>query len=267
MTTGTVQDGVHVSDLHKTFFAGTVQEKQALNGVSFSLSPGEFAVVVGSNGAGKSTTLNAIAGELSVDSGSVLVDGDDLTRLPAHKRARYMSRVFQDPMQGTAASLTIEENLAISARRGQPRGFRSALRAVDVETFRTALEALGLGLENRMKDRVALLSGGQRQSLTLAMATLKRPRLLLLDEHTAALDPRAAELVIDATLKTVAGGEITTLMITHNMDHAIRHGDRLLMMHEGRVILDLDKHDKQGVTAADLVERFHDAVSDRMLLN
>lgn len=261
------KSGVEVSDLYKTFFPGTVQEKRALNGVSFALAPGEFAIVVGSNGAGKSTTLNAISGELPLDSGQITVDGDPLSALPAHKRARYMSRVFQDPMQGTAASLTIEENLAISARRGRPRGFRPGLRKAEIDRFKTALEVLGLGLENRMKDRVSLLSGGQRQSLTLVMATLNQPRLLLLDEHTAALDPRAAELVINATLSAVDSEKITTLMITHNMDHAIRHGDRLLMMHEGRVILDLDKDEKQGVTASDLVARFHDVVSDRMLLN
>ncbi|MCX7561748.1 ATP-binding cassette domain-containing protein [Sulfitobacter sp. F26204] len=261
------QAGVHVAGLRKTFFPGTVQEKTALNGVSFDLAPGEFAIVIGSNGAGKSTTLNAISGELPLDAGTVAIKGRDVTKQPAFKRAGVMSRVFQDPMLGTAASLTIEENLSISARRGATRSFRSGLKKADRDRFRAALEVLGLGLENRMQDQVSLLSGGQRQSLTLIMATINAPDLLLLDEHTAALDPRAAELVVNATLKTVGRQNITTLMITHNMEQAIAHGDRLLMMHEGQVILDLDRAEKAKLTSADLVSRFHDVVSDRMLLN
>ncbi|MGC1502737.1 MAG: ATP-binding cassette domain-containing protein [Sulfitobacter sp.] len=261
------QAGVIVSGLKKIFFPGTVQEKRALNGVDFSLVPGEFAIVIGSNGAGKSTTLNAVSGEISVDEGTISIAGKELQKWPAHKRAHYISRVFQDPMQGTAASLTIEENLAIAARRGSTRSFRAGLRPAEREKFRRALEPLGLGLENRLKDRVSLLSGGQRQSLTLIMATLRAPRLLLLDEHTAALDPRAADLVIKATLGAVEERKITTLMITHNMEQAITHGDRLLMMHEGRIILDLNKAEKAELTTADLVDRFHDVVSDRMLLS
>ncbi len=261
------QAGVHVSGLRKTFFPGTVRAKAALNGVDLDLAAGEFAIVIGSNGSGKSTTLNAISGELQPDAGKVVVAGQDMIRLPAHKRARFMARVFQDPMQGTAASLTIEENLAIAARRGSARGFRMGLKRKERDGFRAALEVLGLGLEDRLSDRVALLSGGQRQSLTLVMATLKAPPLLLLDEHTAALDPRAAEMVLDATLQAVEGRNITTLMITHNMEQAISHGDRLIMMHEGRVILNLDRAEKASLTAADLVARFHDVVSDRMLLN
>lgn len=267
MTDALGQAGVHVSGLRKTFFPGTVQEKAALNGVDLDLAAGEFAIVIGSNGSGKSTTLNAISGELQLDAGKVVVAGQDMSRLPAHKRARFMARVFQDPMQGTAASLTIEENLAIAARRGSVRGFRMGLKRTERDGFRAALEVLGLGLEDRLSDRVALLSGGQRQSLTLIMATLKAPSLLLLDEHTAALDPRAAELVLDATLQAVKGRSITTLMITHNMDQAITHGDRLVMMHDGRVILNLGRAEKASLTAADLVARFHDVVSDRMLLN
>ena len=267
MTSKKAQAGLIVTGLRKTFFAGTVQEKRALDGVDFALQPGEFAIVIGSNGAGKSTTLNAISGELPVDAGSVSIGGNTLDGLPVHKRARFMSRVFQDPMQGTASSLSIEENLAISARRGRRRGFGAGLRNEERERFREALSVLGLGLENRLRDRVALLSGGQRQSLTLVMATLNRPQLLLLDEHTAALDPRAAKLVLDATLKAVEGKDITTLMITHNMDQAIRCGDRLLMMHAGKVILNITGSEKAGLQTTDLVDRFHDVVSDRMLLS
>lgn len=267
MTGKPAQAGVDVTGLRKTFFPGTVQEKKALNGVDFELAEGEFAIVIGSNGAGKSTALNAIAGELPLDAGRVVLAGKDLDGWPAHKRARHVARVFQDPMQGTAPSLTIEENLAIAARRGASRGWRMGLGTGERDRFRTALEVLGLGLENRLKDRVSLLSGGQRQSLTLIMATLHRPALLLLDEHTAALDPRAAELVLNATLQAVESRNITTLMVTHNMDQAISLGDRLVMMHEGRVILNLDRAEKADLTAADLVARFHDVVSDRMLLS
>jgi putative ABC transport system ATP-binding protein len=267
VTKAAEQSGVQITGLQKTFFPGTVKEKKALNGVSFNLAQGEFAIVIGSNGAGKSTTLNAISGELSLDAGEINVNNQDLTPLPAHKRAALISRVFQDPMQGTAASLTIEENLSISTLRGETRSFRAGLQANDRDRLRTALEVLGLGLENRMHDKVSLLSGGQRQSLTLAMAIINKPSLLLLDEHTAALDPRAAELVLDATLKSVADQGITTLMITHNMEQAIKHGDRLLMMHDGRVILDLDREQKSNLTTADLIAQFHDVVSDRMLLN
>lgn len=267
MTAAAKQAGVIVSGLQKTFFPGTVREKRALDGVSFSLAPGEFAIVIGSNGAGKSTMLNAISGEVQVDEGTISIAGKAIEQWPTHKRAGYISRVFQDPMQGTAASLTIEENLAISARRGKRRSFRAGLQVAEREEFRSALEPLGLGLENRLKDRVSLLSGGQRQSLTLIMATLQAPQLLLLDEHTAALDPRAADMVIRSTLSAVEDRQITTLMITHNMEQAIAHGDRLLMMHEGRVVLDLAKDEKAKLTTADLVTRFHDVVSDRMLLS
>ncbi len=258
--------GAEAQGLSKTFFPGTVQEKRALNGVSFRLARGEFAVLIGSNGAGKSTALNALAGEVPLDAGRVSVGGAVLDGMPPHLRARHIARVFQDPMMGTAAALSIEENLAIAARRGAARGLGRGLNAADRAAFRAALEPLGLGLEDRLGDRVALLSGGQRQSLTLVMATFARPKLLLLDEHTAALDPRAADLVMRATLAAVADEAMTTLMITHNMDHAIAHGDRLLMMHEGRVILDLDRPAKAGLSATDLVARFHDIVSDRMLL-
>ena len=257
---------VVVDDLRKTFFANTARQKRALDGVSFRLEQGEFAIIIGSNGAGKSTTLNAIAGEVTLDRGHVRVAGRVLDGMPPQRRARSIARVFQDPLLGTAASLTIEENLAIAARRGLPPSLRMGLGRENRVVFKAALEPLGLGLENRLGDRVDLLSGGQRQSLALVMATLKRPPLLLLDEHTAALDPRSAKRVMETTLKAVEGGGMTTIMITHNMDQAIAHGDRLLMMHEGRVILDLGGSEKARLTTADLVDRFHDAVSDRMVL-
>ncbi len=255
-----------VEGLEKTFNPGTVQHKRALDGVSLSLQPGEFAIVIGSNGAGKSTTLAAIAGELTVDKGHVSVSGTSLDGLPASRRARYISRVFQDPMRGTAAALTIEENLAIASHRGRRRRLAFALNRRRREVFRAALQPLGLGLENRLGDRVELLSGGQRQSLTLTMATLSPPDVLLLDEHTAALDPRVADVVVKATLDAVKDRPMATMMVTHNMDHAIAFGDRLLMMHEGRIILDLRGREKRNMTTTRLIERFHDTVSDRMVL-
>lgn len=261
------QSAVEVEGVQRTFHPGTVQEKRALRGIDFELEPGDFAVVIGSNGAGKSTLLNALAGEISIDSGRICVDGIEIQSWPTHRRARLVSRVFQDPMMGTAAALTIEENLSIARRRGHRRNLRLSIRNDDREVFRERLAPLGLGLENRLSDRVDLLSGGQRQSLTLIMATLNQPRLLLLDEHTAALDPRAAELVMNATTQTVEEHHTTTLMVTHNMNHAITFGNRLLMFHEGRVILNAGAEEKSKLTASGLVERFHDAVSDRMILN
>lgn len=261
------QAGIRVEDIHRTFHPGTVQEKRALRGIDFALNPGDFAVVIGSNGAGKSTLLNALAGEIAIDSGRICADGIDVHHWPTHRRAKLISRVFQDPMMGTAAALTIEENLSIAGRRGHRRGLRLSIRKGDRDIFRENLSTLGLGLEDRLADRVDLLSGGQRQSLTLVMATLNQPRLLLLDEHTAALDPRAAELVMKATTETVEKNATTTLMVTHNMSHAITFGNRLLMIHEGQVILDAAGDEKAKLTAAGLVERFHDVVSDRMMLN
>ncbi|WP_419914769.1 ABC transporter ATP-binding protein [Hoeflea sp.] len=258
---------MRVDDIRRTFHPGTVQEKKALRGISFDLEPGEFAVVIGSNGAGKSTLLNALAGEVPVDSGRIVANGKEIQNWPVHRRARLMSRVFQDPMVGTAAALTIEENLSIAARRGQRRSLRFGIRRSEREVFRQKLGMLGLGLENRLSDRVDLLSGGQRQSLTLVMATLKQPQLLLLDEHTAALDPRAAALVMRATTEVVQENATTTLMVTHNMGHAIEYGNRLLMIHEGQVILDASAEEKSKLTASSLVDRFHDVVSDRMVLS
>lgn len=258
---------IRVDDIRRTFHPGTVQEKKALRGVSFDLQQGDFAVVIGSNGAGKSTLLNALSGEIAIDSGRILANNTEIQNWPVHKRARLMSRVFQDPMMGTAAALTIEENLSIALRRGQRRSLRFGIRKHERDAFRDKLQMLGLGLEDRLTDRVDLLSGGQRQSLTLVMATLKQPQLLLLDEHTAALDPRAATLVMKATTDVVRKNATTTLMVTHNMSHAIEFGNRLLMIHEGRVILDAAEEEKSRLTAASLVDRFHDLVSDRMILS
>ena len=260
------QVDVQIREVFKTFNPGTVQQKQALDGISFELEKGDFAVVIGSNGAGKSTLLNAVAGEVHVDAGQITVAGERLQRLPAYRRAAFISRVFQDPMLGTAAPLTIEENLAVALRRGRRRRLLPSVRRSDRDLFRERLSMLGLGLESRLMDSVQLLSGGQRQSLTLVMATLTDPRLLLLDEHTAALDPRAAGLVMKATIDTVERNPITTLMVTHNMDHAVAYGNRLMMMHEGRIILDAVGEEKLKLTVQELVERFHAVVSDRMLL-
>lgn len=260
-------DAVRVEGLSKTFNPGTVRSNRVLADVSFELAPGDFAVVIGSNGAGKSTLLNALAGEVRVDAGTISIGSTSLQALPAHRRAKYISRVFQDPMLGTAAALTIEENLAIAMRRGMGRRFATSVRAADRDLFRERLAALGLGLEQRLAESVELLSGGQRQSLTLVMATLKAPNLLLLDEHTAALDPRAAELVMAATIQSVEGERLTTLMVTHNMEHAVSHGNRLIMMHEGRIILNVTGEEKSKLTVSSLVDRFHAVVTDRMLLN
>ncbi len=260
-------NGVRVEGVSKTFNPGTVRSNRVLADISFELAPGDFTVVIGSNGAGKSTLLNALAGEIPIDAGAISVAGKPLQNLPAHRRAGSVSRVFQDPMLGTAAALTIEENLAIAHRRGLARRFVSSVREADRALFRERLAALGLGLEDRLSESVALLSGGQRQSLTLVMATLKAPSLLLLDEHTAALDPRAAELVMAATIGAVERDGLTTLMVTHNMEHAVSHGNRLIMMHEGHIILNAAGEEKRKLTVASLVERFHAVVTDRMLLN
>ncbi|MEM6460381.1 MAG: ATP-binding cassette domain-containing protein [Pseudomonadota bacterium] len=267
MTGEAKHPAIRVDDIDRTFHPGTVQETRALRGISFDLQHGEFAVIIGSNGAGKSTLLNALAGEVSIDSGRISVNGAEIQNWPVYRRAGLMSRVFQDPMRGTASTLTIEENLSIAMRRGQRRGLRLSIHKADRDLFRDRLQLLGLGLENRLSDRVDLLSGGQRQSLTLVMATLKQPQLLLLDEHTAALDPRAAALVMQTTSDVVQKNSTTTLMVTHNMSHAIEFGNRLLMIHEGSVILDVGAEEKSRLTAASLVDRFHDVVSDRMVLS
>ncbi len=256
---------VRAAGVNKVFSPGTPNEKTALRDIDFALDDGEFAVVIGSNGAGKSTLLNALAGEVAIDSGQILIDRNDVRSQPVYRRASLISRVFQDPTLGTAPALSIEENLAVAARRGKRRGFRLALNRRNRDEFRDRISILGLGLEDRLSEKVAFLSGGQRQSLTLIMASLLAPRLMLLDEHTSALDPRAAELVLRLTSEVVAGQAITTVMVTHNMQHALQFGDRLFMMREGTIVLDAGAAEKAQLTVADLVGRFH-VTDDKMLL-
>ena len=263
---------LELQSVYKTFNAGTVNEKRALNGVSLTLNDGDFVTVIGGNGAGKSTLLNAVAGVWPVDSGSISIGGVDVTRLPEHKRAPYIGRVFQDPMMGTAATMQIEENLALAARRGKPRTLRPGITRAERERYQELLKTLELGLEDRLTTKVGLLSGGQRQALTLLMATLNRPKLLLLDEHTAALDPKTAAKVLETTEKIVQRDHLTTLMITHNRRDAIAHGNRLIMMYEGRIALDISGEAKQKLTVEDLLEQFtkvsgSDEADDKMLLS
>ena len=263
---------LEIRNIHKTFNAGTVNEKQALRGVSLTLADGDFVTVIGGNGAGKSTLLNAVAGVWPVDQGSIVIGGADVTHLPEFKRARYIGRVFQDPMMGTAATMQIDENLALAARRGQGRGLRSGITKAEREKYRELLATLGLGLEDRLTSKVGLLSGGQRQALTLLMATLQKPKLLLLDEHTAALDPKTAAKVLDATERIVQRDRLTTLMITHNMRDAIAHGNRLIMMYEGRIAVDVSGEEKKKLTVEALLELFSkasgsDEADDKLLLS
>ena len=263
---------LEVQNIYKTFNPGTVNEKRALNGVSVTLNDGDFVTVIGGNGAGKSTLLNAIAGVWPVDRGAILIDGQNVTRLPEHKRAKFIGRVFQDPMMGTAASMQIEENLALAARRGESRTLRAGITKAERETYRELLKILDLGLEDRLTSKVGLLSGGQREALTLLMATLKKPKLLLLDEHTAALDPKTAAKVLDTTEKIVQRDRLTTLMITHNMRDAIAHGNRLIMMYEGRVAIDVSGEEKRKLTVEDLLAKFgqvsgSDEANDKLLLS
>ena len=257
---------LEIKEIWKTFNAGTVNEKRAIDGLDLTLEDGDFVTIIGGNGAGKSTTLNLIAGVFPADQGSIILDGVDITRLPEHKRAKYLGRVFQDPMMGTAATMGIEENLALANRRGQRRTLRPGITAQEREKFRKQLAALGLGLEDRMTSKVGLLSGGQRQALTLLMATLKKPRLLLLDEHTAALDPKTADKVLQITEEIVARDKLTTLMVTHNMKHAIQYGNRLIMMDAGKVVVDIRGEEKKNLTVRDLLEKFK-IDNDRMLLS
>ena len=263
---------LELKNVYKTFNPGTVNEKVALNGLELTLEEGDFVTVIGGNGAGKSTMLNAVAGVWPIDMGRILIDGQDITRLPEHKRAKYIGRVFQDPMMGTAATMGIEENLALAARRGASRTLRPGITRKEREQYRQALAGLGLGLEDRMTSKVGLLSGGQRQALTLLMATLQKPKLLLLDEHTAALDPKTAAKVLDLSEKIVTEHHLTTLMITHNMKDAIKYGNRLIMMYEGRIIYDVRGKEKQNLDVADLLAKFEqvsgdEAANDRMLLS
>lgn len=255
----------------KTFNPGTVNEKTALNHLSLTLEEGDFVTVIGGNGAGKSTMLNAISGVWPVDAGTVRIDGVDVTELSEHQRAVYLGRVFQDPMVGTAGNMTIEENLALAARRGEKRTLRWGIKKSEREQFKELLRPLGLGLEDRLTAKVGLLSGGQRQALTLLMASLKKPKVLLLDEHTAALDPKTAAKVLELSDQIVEEHKLTTLMVTHNMKDAIAHGNRLIMLDAGRVILDIRGEEKQKLTVPDLLARFtaasgEEVESDRLLL-
>lgn len=239
--------------------------RRALDNISLELETGTFAIVIGSNGAGKSTSLNAIAGEIILDSGSIHVGDHDVTKLPTHRRTRWISRVFQDPMLGTAPDMTVEENLSLAERRGEKRGFGKGLNQARRSMYRDRLADIGLGLENRLTDKVELLSGGQRQSLSLVMSIVKKPDILLLDEHTAALDPRTAQLVMEATVRAVESEKLTTLMVTHNMQHAIDYGNRILMMESGRIKISFDAEEKKSMTTEKLVERFH-VTDDKILL-
>lgn len=249
---------LEIKHISKTFNPGTVNEKQALKDLSLTLKNGDFVTVIGGNGAGKSTLLNAIAGVWLVDEGQILIDGKDVTNLPEFKRAAFLGRVFQDPMNGTAATMGIEENLALAFRRGDKRGLRQGINNSERKLYRDLLAGLGLGLEDRLTSKVGLLSGGQRQALTLLMATLKKPKLLLLDEHTAALDPKTAAKVLETTDMIINRDRLTTLMITHNMKDAIVHGNRLIMMMEGKIILDIRGEEKKKLTVEDLLHKFEE---------
>ncbi len=245
-----------LDNIHKTFNPGTINKKIALNGVNLTLNEGDFVTVIGGNGAGKSTTLNAIAGVWPIDSGKIYIGGDDVTKLSEHKRAKYLGRVFQDPMTGTATTMSIEENMAIAARRGEKRGLSWGITHQERDTYREMLKTLDLGLEDRLTSKVGLLSGGQRQAITLLMASIKKPKLLLLDEHTAALDPKTAAKVLEISDKIIAENHLTAMMVTHNMKDAIVHGNRLIMMHEGKVILNISGEEKKKLTVEDLLHQF-----------
>lgn len=261
---------LELKNIYKTFNPGTVTEKRALTGLNLVLNDGDFVTVIGGNGAGKSTMLNAISGTYIPDAGEILLDGVNITKMPEHKRAKFLGRVFQDPMLGTAADMEIVENLALASRRGKIRGLGWGISAKEKTLYREKLAELGLGLEDRMNSKVGLLSGGQRQAVTLLMASLASPKLLLLDEHTAALDPKTAAKVLELTDKIVEESHLTTLMITHNMRDAIKHGNRLIMMNAGKIVVDVSGEEKKKLTVEDLLEMFTKAsgtASDRMLLS
>ncbi|MBQ3537024.1 MAG: ABC transporter ATP-binding protein [Clostridia bacterium] len=263
---------LEIVNVHKTFNPGTINEKKALTGVNLTLNDGDFVTVIGGNGAGKSTLLNMITGVYPVDEGKIILDGNDITKLPEHKRAKFLGRVFQDPMTGTSAGMQIDENMAIAARRGKFRSLLPGVTKKEKEEFRRLLEKLDLGLETRLTSKVGLLSGGQRQAVTLLMASMQNPKLLLLDEHTAALDPQTAAKVLALTEEIVSEANITTLMITHNMKDAIRLGNRLIMMYNGQIIYDISGEEKKNLKVSDLMELFAKASSgefanDRMLLS
>ena len=264
---------LEINNIYKTFNPGQITEKKAIKGLSLSINDGDFVTVIGGNGAGKSTLLNLISGVYSVDSGSIILDGIDVTKQKEYKRARYLGRVFQDPLLGTAASMGIEENLALAARRGQFRSLRWGITSEERKEYREKLALLELGLENRLSAKVGLLSGGQRQALTLLMATLRKPKLLLLDEHTAALDPKTAKKVLDLTEHFIKKDNLTAFMITHNMKDAIKYGNRLIMMMDGKIVYDVSGEEKQKLEVSDLLKKFQSAsgdwessVSDKMLL-
>ncbi len=260
---------LEITGLKKVFNRGTVNEKVALNGLNITVNDGDFVTVIGGNGAGKSTMLNAICGVFPVDEGKIVLDGNDITALPEYKRAKFLGRVFQDPMMGTSPNMEIQENLALAFRRGKSRLLRPGITKAEKELYREHLKRLGLGLEDRMTSKVGLLSGGQRQSLTLLMATLNRPDLLLLDEHTAALDPKTAAKVLALTEEITSEEKLTTIMITHNMKDAIHYGNRLVMMHEGRVVYDVSGEEKSALTVEDLLKKFEQTagmVNDRLIL-
>lgn len=260
---------LEITGLKKVFNRGTVNEKVALNGLNITVNDGDFVTVIGGNGAGKSTMLNAICGVFPVDEGKIVLDGNDITALPEYKRAKFLGRVFQDPMMGTSPNMEIQENLALAYRRGKSRLLRPGITKAEKELYREHLKRLGLGLEDRMTSKVGLLSGGQRQSLTLLMATLNRPDLLLLDEHTAALDPKTAAKVLALTEEITTEEKLTTIMITHNMKDAIHYGNRLVMMHEGRVVYDVSGEEKSALTVEDLLKKFEQTagmVNDRLIL-
>jgi len=261
-----------ITNLQKTFNPGTVNAKTALKGLNFELKDGDFVTVIGGNGAGKSTLLNAISGVWKPDYGTIEIDGVDVTSMPEHKRAKFLGRVFQDPMKGTAPDMEIAENLAIAARRGTKRRFVWGIRKGEREEYKKLLTTLELGLEERLSSKVGLLSGGQRQAITLLMASLKRPKILLLDEHTAALDPKTAAKVLEITDRIVNENKLTTVMITHNMRDALAHGNRLIMMHEGRIVVDVEGEEKKKLTVEDLLGLFAKAsgkefLSDRAMLS
>ena len=262
---------LEIKNVSKTFNIGTINEKKALNKLSLKLNPGDFVTIIGGNGAGKSTKLNMIAGVYPIDGGQIIIDGVDISRMPEHKRAKYIGRVFQDPMMGTSAGMQIDENLALAFRRGEKRGLSWGIKKNEKELYKEILAKLGLGLQTRMTSKVGLLSGGQRQALTLLMATLKKPKLLLLDEHTAALDPQTAKTVLDLTKQIVAEQNLTAMMVTHNMKDALNIGNRLIMMHSGRVIYDVSGEEKKKLKVEDLLRKFEEAsggefANDRMML-
>lgn len=258
-----------IKGVFKTFNPGSITEKKALRGIDLHLEDGDFVTIIGGNGAGKSTMLNAIAGVWPVDEGSIFIDGKDVTAMPEHKRASLLGRVFQDPMTGTAANMQIEENLALAARRGKKRGLGWEVTKAEREKYHDMLVSLDLGLEDRLSAKVGLLSGGQRQALTLMMATMVKPKLLLLDEHTAALDPKTAAKVLEITDKAISENKLTALMVTHNMNDAIKHGNRLIMMNEGKIVYDVSGEEKKNLTVEDLMKKFSEVgghFSDRAIL-